>query len=64
MMSCEVILCLGLLLLIPLIGSGNDDWSFYISVSLTVYILLTVKKNWPEYRKLFNELNSIKEIKS
>lgn len=64
MMSCEVILCLGLLLLIPLIGSGNDDWPFYISVSLAVYIFFTVKKNWPEYRKLFNELNSIKEIKS
>lgn len=64
MMSGEVILCLGLLLLIPLIGSGNDDWPFYISVSLAVYIFFNVKKNWPEYRKLFNELNSIKEIKS
>ena len=64
MISCEVILCLGLLLLIPLIGSGNDDWPFYISVSLAVYIFFNVKKNWPEYRKLFNELNSIKEIKS
>ena len=64
MMSCEVILCLGLLLLIPLIGSSNDDWPFYISVSLAVYIVFTVKKNWPEYRKLFNELNSVKEIKS
>ena len=64
MMSGEVILCLGLLLLIPLIGSGNDDWPFYISVSLVVYIFFNVKKNWPEYRKLFNELNSIKGIKS
>lgn len=61
MMSCEVILCLGLLLLIPFIGSGNDNWPFYISVSLAVYILFTVKKNWPEYRKLFNELNSIRK---
>lgn len=61
MMSCEVILCLGLLLLIPLIGSGNDDWPFYISVSLAAYIVFTVKKNWPEYRKLFNELSSVKE---
>lgn len=61
MMSCEVILCLGLLLLIPLIGSSNDDWPFYISVSLAVYIVFTVKKNWPEYRKLFNELSSVKE---
>lgn len=61
MMSSEMILFLGILLLIPLIGMTNDDWPFYISVSLVVCIFMNVKKNWPECRKLFNELNSVKE---
>lgn len=61
MMSTEVILFLGILVLIPLIGSFNDDWPFYVSVSLAVCVFMNVKKNWPEYRKLFNELNSVKE---
>lgn len=60
MMSGEIILFLGIFLLIPLIKSDNDDWIFYVMVSMAVLTLINLKKNWPECRKLFNELNSTK----
>lgn len=61
MMAGETILFLGIFLLIPLIKSDNDDWIFYVMVSMAVVTFINFKKNWPECRQLFNELNSIKE---
>lgn len=60
MMAGETILFLGIFLLIPLIKSDNDDWIFYVMVSMAVVTFINFKKNWPECRQLFNELNSTK----
>lgn len=61
MMAGETILFLGIFLLIPLIKSDNDDWIFYVMVSMAVVTFINFKKNWPECRQLFNELNSVRK---